>query len=74
MPKKVENKNFTSSGLDNLSVLNKREGGQIISFSLSFYSVLRNTYPRKNVFGRNELITNHSTRALAEIYDATGMS
>ncbi len=34
----------------------------------------RNKYPRKNIDRRNGLTMNRSTQALAEIYDATGMS
>ncbi len=33
----------------------------------------RNRYPRKNIDRRKGLTTNRSKRALAEMYDATGM-
>ncbi len=34
----------------------------------------RNRYPRENIDRRNGVTTNRSTQALAEIYDATGMT
>ncbi len=41
---------------------------------MAFYSVSRNRYPRKNTDRRNGLSTDRSMRALAEMYDTTGMS